>query len=480
MKFRSPYEKLYFRVLGLNASASLEEIDARVEELLKLSQVAYIELPSTLPSPASDAKPATGQALAKSIITDDSEKMGADGADNGEPSIRVPAELNSTPEGRRAMNQLMQYFALDLPWLEPVQAVPSLIKEAQNELHNLEQRLWHKVFWFHVFSDLDQKALEFLVTGESEKALIMWKEQANNASAQPKVRASAVHSLALAYHTRALAVPLGTSRASAELMEAGRWWGRALEKSCLAFILSDGENFSSSDLSIGNNVEEVRMNAEDAHTEAGRTRMFWQKLRRYLPQLLNYERYELEKNSSATPSISFANDDLELPEEYIVRDFQLSRAQMDVAVEKARCYASHYQFDKADETIQSVIKLASSDEYRELLAVKDSLACRRVLRGLEPVEKPVGMSDINGFGLSLSRLRNYDEDTRSFAAYLTWTIAHIPVWWFKRYRVRQHEEDDQWEFMGVYTGSDDKSKLYNTVAVVIYALLVAAGFWTGV
>ena len=182
----------------------------------------------------------------------------------------------------------------------------------------------------------------------------------------------------------------------------------------------------------------------------------------------------------SSPSISFANDDLELPEEYIVRDFQLSRAQMDVAVEKARCYASHYQFDKADETIQSVIKLASSDEYRELLAVKDSLACRRVLRGLEPVEKPVGMSDINGFGLSLSRLRNYDEDTRSFAAYLTWTIAHIPVWWFKRYRVRQHEEDDQWEFMGVYTGSDDKSKLYNTVAVVIYALLVAAGFWTGV
>ena len=80
--------------------------------------------------------------------------------------------LNRTEVGRDV--QLQQCLLLD-----PVTCGSQMLRNAYNALHNLEERLKFRLFWFVIGDQEDEQIYHDLISGREEKALDRWSEKAS-------------------------------------------------------------------------------------------------------------------------------------------------------------------------------------------------------------------------------------------------------------------------------------------------------------
>ncbi len=172
------YNKSAFRIIGLPGSASVEEINARLDAIKELTE----------------------------------ENIG---------------------------KQYQEIFCHDIPWMEIT--LPSLedIREAAKKLSDPISRYKERAFWYHCRNDQDKEAVELLCKGKIEEAIDVWMTAWEKSTA---IDSSSAHNLAILFHTRALASPRGDVRASEDITFAARWWGRIVDNSRLTEIIADGED----------------------------------------------------------------------------------------------------------------------------------------------------------------------------------------------------------------------------------------------
>lgn len=442
--FSSPYQHSAFQSLGLSASASLEEIGERYQILLQLSKEAEEGISTKSVS-----------ALAQGS---------AEGASAAGWSAKAENELWET------VNEA------NWPWLELIFPSSASLAEAYQILQKPEGRLTQRLFWYHKVSAEDSAAWNFISQGQIEKAILLWKEVGTSASAPASSKATALHNLALLYHSRAYAAPLGVESAQADLREAARWWNRLLENKYLPFVLSDGESFTSYNLS-GTALDEGE---EQKASLVAVAHQLLPKIYRYIPQLLSQERYKLNggEQNEGIKTLNLAKDNVRLPSDMEIRDFRETGAKIALALEEAEHLAAHYHFREAVQVLAQTRNEVNSEEIAQLNERISQIELRRVVRGLMPVEKVPKLSSHAAFGINLGRLRQFDEKTRSFSARLAWTFFFIPLWYFARYQVRQ-EASGRWIFMGRFV-YDPFITIYNFAICSLLVLLLAALFLIGV
>lgn len=135
--------------------------------------------------------------------------------------------------------QYLEMFRHDIPWME--MTLPSLeaIKKAADKLSDANERYKERAFWYHCRTDEDKEAVELLCRGKIEDAIEVWMTAWEKSSA---INASSAHNLAVLFHTRALAAPRGDVLASEDISAAARWWGRIVDNGRLGEIIADGED----------------------------------------------------------------------------------------------------------------------------------------------------------------------------------------------------------------------------------------------
>ncbi|MGM9991908.1 MAG: hypothetical protein ACI376_03535 [Candidatus Bruticola sp.] len=439
MEFVSPYDNLAFRKLGLSASASWEEIEGQLACLRRLIEEVNNHNKG-------------GQkkiSLAKDATESEEDWL--------EACLNCPA-------GEELLDRA---GATNLPWLEMVSISRSGADEIEEQLKNDSVRLMNRLFWYHCQGKEDEQAIKFIHEGQTEQAVKLWIEVGTSASATASVKASALHNLAILYHTRAYAAPRGKECAQQDLKEAARWWNRVLENKYLPFILSDGEAFQSYVLNGGADEEDSQTYSQILE----QARELIPKIYRYIPQLLSFERCRLSgQYEEGAKQINFAKDNVALPVEMDLRDYQATKARISVALSEADYFTAHGQFQQASRLIEEARSEVNTDEIALLNTSILHVENRRVVRGLMPVTEVPKLSSRVAFGFNLGRLRNFDEKTRSFSARLAWTFFFIPLWYIARYRVRQ-EVSGRWVFMGRYV-HDPLISIYNFIACILLIVVL--------
>ncbi|MGM9999134.1 MAG: hypothetical protein ACI38Q_07055 [Candidatus Bruticola sp.] len=440
MEFVSPYDNLAFRRLGLSASASWEEIEEQLASLRRLIEEV-----------------GNGQKSEQRKISLTKDKA--------EPE----EDWLGTCLSCRAGEELLERVgATNFPWLEAVQLDQAGADAIEEELKNDSVRLMNRVFWYHCQGKEDEQAIKFIHEGQAEKAIKLWIEVGTSASAAAAVKASALHNLAILYHTRAYAAPRGKECAQQDLKEAARWWNRVLEGKFLPFILSDGESFEAYILNGGADDEDPGPAQGKVLDQA---RDLIPKIYRYIPQLLSFERCQLSgQYDDGARQVNLAKDNVALPVEMDVRDYQETKARISVALSEADYCTAHCQFQQASRLIEEARSEVNTDEIALLNSSIFHIENRRVVRGLLPVTDVPKLSSRVAFGFNFGRLRNFDEKTRSFSARLAWTFFFIPLWYIARYRVRQ-EVSGRWIFMGRYA-HDSLISVYNFMACILLIVVL--------
>lgn len=455
MDFPSPYRNSAFQNLGLSASASLEQIEERFQILLQLCKQSGKKV--SLAKTASDKDKISIEAVSALA-----EQDGAEAA--------VISDLSGQAE-----NELLEAVnGANWPWLEFVFPSSASLIEARQALQEPESRLAQRLFWYHTVSVEDGAALELVSQGLTEKAILLWKEVGTSASAPAASKAAALHNLALLYHTRAYAVPLGKESAQADLREAARWWNRLLENKYLPFVISDGEPFAPYSL---NGTDKDKDEQKAALIAAAR--LLVPKIYRYIPQLLSQERCRLSggEQNEGQKILNLAKDNVRLPSDMEIRDFRETGAKIALAVEEAEYLAAHYHFQEAVQVLARTRSEVNSEEMAQLDAHIYQIELRRVVRGLMPVKDAPKLSGYAAFGVNLGRLRHFDEKTRSFSTRLSWTFFFVPLWYLARYQVRQ-EASGRWIFMGRFV-YDPFITIYNFAVCSLSVLVLAAFFLIG-
>ena len=427
------YDNSPFRILGLGASATLPEIEETGRAMLELSIKVY----------------------------GDGEEPNKDAYSCGEIVKRISR--------------------VDYPWMNFIIPTPAMIKGALEKLHDDNRRYLERLWGVYIRSEVDLKNWRLVQDGLCEEAVKSWHDVWVSTSNSIYDRGSAMHNLAVLFHSRALDKSRNKFDRASDLAEAKRWWNRTIETNFLFVIMSSGEDFALTPTNMGSLSSEFEDNPK-FENKANNIRKIVGFLRRAIIQCVSQEQFILEQEGLGDwqEGVKLLNVEEKIINVTSKADIMKYRTELLHYLEKAEVFTVNYQYDKAQDYLRIASGLVIGNlEEKMFKTARDRLELQRIKRGLLPIDKIPELTSETGFmGLSLGRYRNYDESTRSFEARVRWVFAFLPVWYMGRYRLKMDENDD-WQFLGRNV-EDIFCGLYNVfcAAFVIVLLLLSVYIYT--